>query len=244
MEYNAILDRAGTEPDPARRMALVAIHGITQLTICERTNTKPFNPLLGETYEYVCDDFSFLSEQVSHHPPITANYCRSSKGLYSIHSNQKTNTHFNGRYLTLSQQYRTYIDLDKFGERYELQMPVLSAHNLVFGHPYADIGGEMIIRKVERPDGSKAPDNGEECVLNFTRSSVFQAQTFEVKGEVTQGHFGKQKRVIKIFGHWNDKVYMQEVKGDQEVGEPELVFQKHPYPELWAQMYGMSHFSL
>lgn len=62
MEYNEILDRAGAEPDPARRMALVAIHGITQITPIEKTNTKPFNPLLGETFEYVCKDFSFLSE--------------------------------------------------------------------------------------------------------------------------------------------------------------------------------------
>jgi hypothetical protein len=29
MEYNEILEKAGTEADPAKRMALVAIHGIT-----------------------------------------------------------------------------------------------------------------------------------------------------------------------------------------------------------------------
>lgn len=62
MEYNDLLDRAGQEPNALKRMALVAVHGISQLTICERTNTKPFNPLLGETYEYVNKDFSFLSE--------------------------------------------------------------------------------------------------------------------------------------------------------------------------------------
>jgi hypothetical protein len=45
----------------------------------EKTLAKPFNPLLGETFEYVTDDFEFISEQVSHHPPITANYYRSKK---------------------------------------------------------------------------------------------------------------------------------------------------------------------
>lgn len=83
MEYNQLLDRAGQETDPCKRMALVAIHGISQLTICERTTSKPFNPLLGETYEYVTNDFSYLSEQVCHHPPITANYCKSNKGIYT-----------------------------------------------------------------------------------------------------------------------------------------------------------------
>lgn len=103
MEYNEILDKAGVEPDSGKRMAYVAIYMISTLTICERTASKPFNPLLGETYEYVTKDFSFLSEQVSHHPPVTANYCRSNKGLYSIHNNQKTNTKFNGKYLALHQ---------------------------------------------------------------------------------------------------------------------------------------------
>lgn len=62
MEYNELLDRAGTEPDPARRMALILVHGISQVSICERTVSKPFNPLLGETYEFVTPNFSYLAE--------------------------------------------------------------------------------------------------------------------------------------------------------------------------------------
>ena len=30
--------------------------------------------MLGETYELVTEDFRWISEQVSHHPPITAYY--------------------------------------------------------------------------------------------------------------------------------------------------------------------------
>jgi len=33
---------------------------------------KPFNPILGETYEYVTEKRRFYAEQVSHHPPVTA----------------------------------------------------------------------------------------------------------------------------------------------------------------------------
>ena len=33
---------------------------------------KPFNPLLGETYELVDKNYRYFAEQVSHHPPITA----------------------------------------------------------------------------------------------------------------------------------------------------------------------------
>ena len=34
--------------------------------------SKPFNPMLGETFEYVTKDIKFYSETVSHHPPIFA----------------------------------------------------------------------------------------------------------------------------------------------------------------------------
>lgn len=71
---------------------------------------------------------------------MTANYCKSNKGLYIITNNQKTNTKFNGKFLALHQQYRTYIDLPKYNERYEMEMPVLSAHNLVIGRMYVDAG--------------------------------------------------------------------------------------------------------
>ena len=78
-EYSYILDKACQELEQAKRMALVSIFSITGLTSLERANTKPFNPMLGETYEFVEDDKEFLAEQVSHHPPITASYCRGKK---------------------------------------------------------------------------------------------------------------------------------------------------------------------
>ena len=33
---------------------------------------KYFNPMLGETFELVTEDFRYMSEQVSHHPPVSA----------------------------------------------------------------------------------------------------------------------------------------------------------------------------
>ena len=44
-----------------------------------RAASKPFNPLLGETYECVRDDkgFSFVAEQVLHHPPVSTCHAKS-----------------------------------------------------------------------------------------------------------------------------------------------------------------------
>jgi hypothetical protein len=100
MEYNDILDMAANEDDPMRRLSMVAIHQVSCLSVAEKISTKPFNPLLGETFELKTDKFEYLSEQVSHHPPIAACYCRGKQ--YTFYTCQKTNTSFNGTMLKIA----------------------------------------------------------------------------------------------------------------------------------------------
>lgn len=51
---------------------LVACFGAAQYASTATRTSKPFNPILGETYEFVCPQFKYIGEQVSHHPPISA----------------------------------------------------------------------------------------------------------------------------------------------------------------------------
>jgi hypothetical protein len=54
-------------------LAYLGLLTAIQHTNIERCLTKPFNPLLGETFEFVNPGHhKYLAEQVSHHPPITA----------------------------------------------------------------------------------------------------------------------------------------------------------------------------
>lgn len=48
---------------------------------------KPFNPLLGETYELQRTEFRALAEQVSHHPPVSAFHADSPHFIFhgSVH---------------------------------------------------------------------------------------------------------------------------------------------------------------
>lgn len=80
LEYCELLDVAATQSDPCQRMLLVAAFAVSSYSSSfYRAGYKPFNPLLGETYECVREDkgFKFVSEQVSHHPPISACYAES-----------------------------------------------------------------------------------------------------------------------------------------------------------------------
>ena len=48
--------------DPMRRIALLALFKISDVTVAEKSITKPFNPLLGETYELKTENFELLAE--------------------------------------------------------------------------------------------------------------------------------------------------------------------------------------
>lgn len=53
MEYEDLLVRANKEQDPYIRCMLVAAFGVSRFSSTNNRLDKPFNPLLGETYELV-----------------------------------------------------------------------------------------------------------------------------------------------------------------------------------------------
>lgn len=76
MFFTNLLTQASQEEDSLKRIALVATYSITsQLLVMGRT-AKPFNSMLGETYELVTPRFRFFGETVSHHPPIDCVNCQ------------------------------------------------------------------------------------------------------------------------------------------------------------------------
>jgi hypothetical protein len=76
MEYNNdFMEAACKETNPVKRLAYVTGHMMASYASSEKMSTKPFNPILNETYEFVDPKFKFLSEQVSHHPPVSAYHC-------------------------------------------------------------------------------------------------------------------------------------------------------------------------
>ena len=67
LEYSELLDKAADTDDPVQRMCLVAAFSVSPYaSTFYRAGTKPFNPLLGETYECIREDkgWRFLAEQV------------------------------------------------------------------------------------------------------------------------------------------------------------------------------------
>jgi len=62
VEYNDLLDRAAQEPNSLVRLALVSAYTTTRFSNVVGRMNKPFNSLLGETYELVTTKYRFISE--------------------------------------------------------------------------------------------------------------------------------------------------------------------------------------
>ena len=130
---------------------------------------KPFNPL--------------LAEQVSHHPPVTAWYCEAVEKSYRAWSQFETATKFTGQFLCFYQKYPTFIELSN-GEVYRISTPTLSAHNLVFGNPYLDIGDRASVTRVIDSQGQR--DGSLEFLVEFFRRGWFRQEEniYRCRGEV------------------------------------------------------------
>jgi hypothetical protein len=67
------LDKMTSTDDPMERMTLLCAFIVSGYSGMVGRRRKPFNPLLGETYDYISEDgWRYHGEQVSHHPSITA----------------------------------------------------------------------------------------------------------------------------------------------------------------------------
>ncbi len=101
LEYSELLDKAAS-PDMSDldRMTWVAAFAVSMYGSCQaRAGHKPFNPLLGETFECVRDDrgFRYVAEQVSHHPPVSACHAQSSNGRWTWEQDLRVKTKFWGK---------------------------------------------------------------------------------------------------------------------------------------------------
>lgn len=92
LEYSQLLDAAFLEKKGSiRRHVLVSSFAVSAYSSVVRT-TKPFNPLLGETYElvYPAKGFRFMAEKVVHHPNTLAGHAEGRGWTFQAESELKT----------------------------------------------------------------------------------------------------------------------------------------------------------
>ena len=143
LEYQSILNQAADEPDPLRRLALVSVFTASPYSSLVKRTLKPFNPILGETYELVTKDFMYVAEQVSHHPPVSAAYCVSPK--YELWSSVHAESKFTGKSMVFTSGGLLHMKLKRTGEHFTADRPKTLINNIIIGSLYVDLEGDTTI---------------------------------------------------------------------------------------------------
>ena len=130
---NVVLGKAAVSEDPIERMKLVATYIVSSISMHGTRLSKPFNPLLGETYELSRNGYHISLEQVSHHPPISAFYAESldQKWKYygSVHPQMRLNL-LNASVEAIPEGIQA-IEFPELGEIYTWNNVKVNAHNLL-----------------------------------------------------------------------------------------------------------------
>uniref|UniRef100_A0A8D1V3K4 Oxysterol-binding protein n=1 Tax=Sus scrofa TaxID=9823 RepID=A0A8D1V3K4_PIG len=119
MEHVDLVHRASRQPQPLERMQSVAAFAVSAVASQWERTGKPFNPLLGETYELIREDlgFRFISEQVSHHPPISAFYSEGLRQDFLFHGSIYPKLKFWGKSVEAEPRGTITLELLKTGDK-------------------------------------------------------------------------------------------------------------------------------
>jgi hypothetical protein len=237
LEYTQLLDEAASYKTPAQRLIQVTAFAISSFSINrarERAIRKPFNPMLGETFEIVRSDkdipggFRFLAEKVSHRPVRIAFQADSAN--WSLSQSPAPDQKFWGKSAELITNGRVRLVLrlaDGTDELYSWNCATGFLRNIVMGEKYVEPVGTMTI--ANETTGGKA-------TVEFKQKGMFGGRSEDVQVE-TYGPDGAHDS-LGLIGTWTTSLRVS------EAGKPGA--------EIWhagdlvnnaANCYGMTTFA-
>ncbi|XP_045505598.1 oxysterol-binding protein-related protein 3-like isoform X5 [Colias croceus] len=226
LEYSELLDAAAACDNAVERMSLVAAFAVSAYAAsAHRAASKPFNPLLAETYECVREDkgFRFLAEQVSHHPPISACHAESNRWVFWQEARIKTK--FWGKSMEFQPAGRVHLTLLTTGDHYVWNKVTTCVHNLFGGQRWVDQYGDMHITC----QGSDIS-----CKLNFVKASSWSSTRHEVRGAVLSG----RSTALRLHGRWSEALHAGEPPAARCLWRPGTM------PPDYELYYGFTRFAM
>ncbi|KAH8920682.1 hypothetical protein BT69DRAFT_1336191 [Atractiella rhizophila] len=224
MEFSECLDAAAASQDSTLRIAYVAAFAMSNYSSTIGRIAKPFNPMLSETFEYVRLDksYRYISEQVCHHPPISACIAESPRWQYFGEVDAKSKfmgksfeirptgiAHAN---LRLPKAWAPDYPLSPEGtsapgetlvlEHYSWKKVITNISNFIMGSPQIDHYGDMEVTNHR---------TGEKCVLTFKPRGWRGKDAYEIRGYVADS---QGRTVWDIAGRWNSQLVARRHSSD------------------------------
>lgn len=143
MEYSKLLRIAANQSDPVDRLKYVTAFVISSLSSNWDRLGKPFNPLLGETYEIERDEFRMVCEQVCHHPPVSAFHADAND--FVMHGSIHPKLKFWGKSIEIQPKGGLTVEFPKTGDAFTWTGVNCCIHNIIVGKLWMDHFGQLEI---------------------------------------------------------------------------------------------------
>ncbi|KAJ6858021.1 hypothetical protein NC652_040533 [Populus alba x Populus x berolinensis] len=189
LEYSYLLDQAyefGKMGNSLMRALNVAAFAVSGYASTDGRHCKPFNPLLGETYEadYPDKGIRFISEKVSHHPMVVGCHCEGRGWRFWGESDIKSK--FWGRSIQLDPVGTLTLEFDD-GEIFQWSKVTTSIYNLILGKLYCDHYGTMKIQGNQKYS----------CKLKFKEQSLIDRNPHQEKLPSTDSRLRPDQRCLE-----------------------------------------------
>ncbi|TRY81950.1 hypothetical protein DNTS_013398 [Danionella cerebrum] len=216
LEYSELLDRAARCESSLEQMCLVAAFSVSSYSTTVHRTAKPFNPLLGESYELDrVHEFGYrsLCEQVSHHPPAAAHHVVSQRG-WSLWQEITIASKFRGKYLSI------------------VPLVTSTVHNIIVGKLWIDQSGDIDIVNHRTK---------ETCQLKFSPYSYFSREVPRKAHYILSGTWDEKMESARILQSSSSEGKQKTV---YQTLPPKLLWKKYPLPENAENMYYFSSLAL
>lgn len=231
MEHSRLLDLAAAADDPSKQLLYIAAFAISGYSCTFfRGGRKPFNPLLGETFDYVDTErkFRYVAEQVSHHPPMTAAFASSQE--WELLQEAGGDTKFRPTCLKIIPKGRVRLKLHRTGSVFEWNKVTTSVEDIMSGNRWVDHYGNLVITNSTTKD---------HAVVAFTEATVMlkKDKRRSVKGSIYTGpDAAATAPVYTLTGKWHETLVCPELN--------EVIFEAPSVSaDRVAEMYGFSAFT-
>ncbi|XP_062446036.1 oxysterol-binding protein 2 isoform X2 [Rhea pennata] len=217
LEYHELLDKAVKCESSTEQMCFVAAFSVSSYSTTVHRTAKPFNPLLGETYELDrLDEFGFrsLCEQVSHHPPAAAHHVYSKRG-WTLWQEITIASKFRGKYLSIMPLGAIHLEFHSSGNHYVWRKVTSTVHNIIVGKLWID----QVTGVVTDADGKA------HYVMSGTWDEKMECSKIVQSSHGSTSSEGKQKTVYQTLS-------------------PKVLWKKYPLPENAENMYFFSDLAL
>lgn len=182
------------------------------------TEKKPLNPFLGELFVGKWEnkehpDFGetvLLSEQVSHHPPVTAYTIFNDKNKTTLQGYNQVKASISTASLSVKQFGHALLEFGNLNEQYLITLPPLHIEGMLVASPFVELEGKSYIQ------GS----NGLFCVVEFSGRGYFSGKKNSFKARIFQKSADasvKEKALYTITGQWSGVSTIS--KGKSKKGE-------------------------